>query len=530
MKNIILILLTIVISRSLSAQSWNEVIKVVASDRESDDWFGRSVAISGSYAIIGAESEDHDAFGKDSLYNAGSAYIFELDNNGNWAEIQKIVASDRESRDKFGTSVAVSGNYTIVGASNDKHDDASVGSAYIFERDHNGIWVETQKIVAPNREESTDFFGHSVAISGNYAIIGANFDDYNASGKNPIPNAGSAYIFERDNDGNWTKAEKIVASDRGPNEGFGSSVSISGNYAIVGPCCDSGGGLYGAGAAYIFERDNNGNWVEEQKIIASDRATSDFFGYSVAISNNYAIVGARWEDHDATGGNSMSSAGSAYIFERNNNGYWTEVKKIVASDRESDDWFGGSVSVSGDYAIVGAFNEDEDVSGANSMPSAGSAYIFERDSNGYWAETQKIVASDRASHDGFFSVCISGNYVIAGAFKEDEDSFGENTMSSAGSAYIFNYGDIITNIVESSFENKLTLYPNPSKGNIIIEFDNNYNIVHTIIRNPLGQEFLNKTITTTNKISLQIDGNPGIYFIELKTDGGKKAVLKAVKE
>ncbi|MEZ4825087.1 MAG: FG-GAP repeat protein [Bacteroidia bacterium] len=117
------------------------------------------------------------------------------------------------------------------------------------------------------------------------------------------------------------------------------------------------------------------NWSEIIKVTASDRESEDRFGYSVAISGDYAIVGAYEEDEDASGGNTLDVAGSAYIF-LNQAGTWTQVQKIVASDREAGDRFGYSVAISGDYAVVGAYNEDEDALGGNSQTNAGSAYIF----------------------------------------------------------------------------------------------------------------------------------------------------------
>ena len=172
-----------------------------------------------------------------------------------------------------------------------------------------------------------------------------------------------------------------------------------------------------AGSAYIFERDGLGNWTQAQKLTASDRATGDRFGYSVSISGDYAIVGAIGEDHDASGANTQSDAGSAYIFERDGLGNWTQAQKLVASDRAADDRFGNSVAISGDYAIVGANWEDEDASGANTQTDAGSAYIFERDGSGNWTQAQKLTASDRAAGDWFgYSVSISGDYAIVGAY------------------------------------------------------------------------------------------------------------------
>ena len=123
-------------------------------------------------------------------------------------------------------------------------------------------------------------------------------------------------------------------------------------------------------------------WNEAIKAVASDRAAGDEFGDSVSISGDYAIVGAYEEDEDASGGSTQADAGSAYIFERDGLGNWTQAQKLTASDRAAGDFFGWSVSISGDYAIVGAYGEDEDASGANTQNSAGSAYIFERDGTG----------------------------------------------------------------------------------------------------------------------------------------------------
>ncbi|MBN4052304.1 T9SS type A sorting domain-containing protein, partial [Sphingobacteriaceae bacterium AH-315-L07] len=272
----------------------------------------------------------------------------------------------------------ISGNYAIVGARHDDEDASGAntmsdaGSAYIFERDSSGSWTEVEKIVASDREE-LDYFSE-VSISGNYAIVGAYKENEDASGANTLVWAGSAYIFERDSSGNWTEVQKIVASDRDGGEWFGSSIFISDNYVIVG--APKGGAIFG-GAAYIFEQDSNGTWIEVQKIAASDKESNDRFGWSVSLSNNHAIVGAYKEDEDASGANTMDEAGSAYIFERCSSGNWIEVQKIVASDRGTDDLYGWRSSISNNHAIVGAYEEDEDATGTNTLNSAGSVYFYE---------------------------------------------------------------------------------------------------------------------------------------------------------
>ena len=314
------------------AQTFSEIVKAVASDRATKDKFGISVSISGDYAIVGAYNEDEDAAGGNTVSNAGAAYIFKKDEGGtdNWAQIQKIVASDRASTDNFGISVSISGDYAIVGAYFEDEDAAgsnaasNTGSAYIFKKDEGGTdnWGQIQKIVASDRAIE-DYFGYSVSIFGDYAIVGAYLENEDAAGGNTASNTGSAYIFKRDEGGtdNWGQIQKIVASDRTISDHFGNSVSISGDYAIVGASLEDedvagGSTAYTAGSAYIFKRDEGGtdNWGQIQKIVASDRASEDYFGHSVSISGDYAIVGARLEDEDAAGGNTATSAGSAYIF------------------------------------------------------------------------------------------------------------------------------------------------------------------------------------------------------------------------
>ena len=199
-----------------------------------------------------------------------------------------------------------------------------------------------------------DEFGQSVSISGDYAIVGARWDDDNGM------MSGSAYIFQRDGS-NWIEEQKLLATDGAEGDWFGHSVSISGDCVIVGAVGDDDYGLV-SGAAYIFRREGT-SWIEDQKLTSSDGAQGDNFGMSVSISGDYAILGAPFDDD-----NGMMS-GSAYIFRRDST-IWLEEEKLTASDGAAEDLFGFSVSISGDYAIVGAFQDDD------SGDLSGSAYIF----------------------------------------------------------------------------------------------------------------------------------------------------------
>ena len=187
------------------------------------------------------------------------------------------------------------------------------------------------------------------------------------------------------------------------------------------------------------------NWNQIIKAAASDRGqglltdrtVGDQLGYSVAISGDYAIVGAPGDDQNVLGQSNQSGAGSAYIFKQTA-GVWALQQKIVASDRTADDNFGNSVAIHGDYAIVGADRESHDASGGSSsyFLNAGSAYIFKQTS-GVWTQQQKIVPFGRATGDRFgYSVAISGDFIIVGAFREDESGGGACRAGLRSPAFI----------------------------------------------------------------------------------------------
>jgi FG-GAP repeat len=182
-------------------------------------------------------------------------------------------------------------------------------------------------------------------------------------------------------------------------------------------------GAYYRGAAYLYQKDATGTWQFVKKLVASDRARDDYFGGSVAISGDTVVVGAYGDDIDQ---------GSAYIFERDQGGAntWGQVKKLLASDGAEDDSFGGLVAISGDTVVVGAMFDD-----IGTNINQGSAYLFQRDKGGAntWGRVKKLLASDRAEGDYFgSSVAISGDTVVVGAFM---DNVGTNI--GQGSAYIY---------------------------------------------------------------------------------------------
>ncbi|MFM7022308.1 MAG: FG-GAP repeat protein [Flavobacteriales bacterium] len=143
------------------------------------------------------------------------------------------------------------------------------------------------------------------------------------------------------------------------------------------------------------------NWSQIVKAVANDRAAADEYGYSEAISGDFAIVGAYRNDADVVGGNPLNDAGAAYILKNIGNDKWVQQQKLVSPDRAANDFFGYSVSISGDFVVVGAHQEDDDKVGANPMVDAGSAYVFSKSAG--WGMNKKIIAPNRGAGDAFFN-------------------------------------------------------------------------------------------------------------------------------
>jgi uncharacterized repeat protein (TIGR01451 family) len=385
-----------------SGTVWAEQQKLLASDAAAFDSFGGSVAVSGDLAVVGAIFDD-TVGGED----AGSAHVY-VRSGANWIEQQELITSGLEAaNDSFGWSVAISGDTALVGAPQDDMTGATDrGSAYVFVRSGT-LWTEEQRLVASDGAAG-DFFGWSVALSADTAVVGAPGCD-TAGGSD----AGSAYVFVRPGT-EWVEQQKLQASDGAASDGFGGSVAVSGDTALVGAASDAAQ----TGAAYAFVRSGTA-WSQQQKLLASDAATGDLFGASVAISGDTALVGASLDDTGAG-----VDAGAAYVFVRSGT-LWGEEQKLMASDAATHDNFGVSVAISPDTALIGAPSDD-------TAGGAGSAYVFVR-SGAVWNEEQKLVASDGAANDDFgWSVSLSGDVAVVGAPGGDTTG-GGNT----GSAYVF---------------------------------------------------------------------------------------------
>jgi len=271
---------------------WVEEAKLLPSDGAADDWFGSSVSICGDTAVIGAHGDDDNGF------RSGSAYVFRR-YGMSWVEQAKLLLSEGEAGDNFGLPVSISGDSAVIGAYGDDDNGYCSGSAYVFRYDGTG-WAEEAKLL-PSDGAAYEYFGHSVSICGDSAVIGAYGDDDNGT------YSGSVYVFRYDGTG-WVEEAKLLPSDGAGYDFFGTSVSIFRDTVIIGAEGDHENAVY-SGSAYVFRYDDTG-WVEEAKLLASDGAGYDFFGTSVSISGDTVVIGADGDDDNG------SESGSAYIFER----------------------------------------------------------------------------------------------------------------------------------------------------------------------------------------------------------------------
>jgi hypothetical protein len=311
---------------------------------------------------------------------------------------QEVGASDGAPGDEFGISVAVDGDTALIGAS---YENGGQGAAYVFVQS-GGVWSETQKLTASDGAAS-DWFGQSVALDGDTAVIGA--PQYLDFGN------GAAYVFTRSG-ASWSESQKLTADDGAGRDQFGISVAVDGSNVLVGAY----GLAFYQGAAYAFVG-SGGSWTQAQKLVANDAAQNADFGVSVALDGTTALIGAYGD---------ASYQGAAYVFD-GTGGTWSQMQKLVASDGAANAHFGISVALEGGRALVGA--EGASV-GANSHQ--GEAYAFSSGA-GTWAETQALVASDGAAWDYFGrSVALNGPNAIVGAYGVNAQQGGAYLFTAAG--------------------------------------------------------------------------------------------------
>jgi hypothetical protein len=335
-----------------------------------------------------------------------------------FVQLAELTPSARSNSDWFGISIAISGNTVVVGDFDLNIE--TYGAVYVYVKPSSG-WSNMTQVAKLTSSDNGEGFGTSVAMSGNTIVVGAaNTSNFNA----PAASPGAAYVFVKPATGwtDMTETAKLTASDGQPGDAFGDSVSVSGNTVGVGAffASDSSGNSF-AGRAYVFVRPQTG-WTgslhETAELTASDSQFLNYMGGSVAVTGNTLVAGA-W------GHNNFQ--GTVYVFSKSEAGWsnMTQTAELSASDGKGSDDFGFSTAISGNTLAVGA---------VNAANSRGAAYVFVKPTTGWtnMTQTAELRASNATQYDSFGqSIGISGNLVVIGAPAANVDN------QTQGAAYVF---------------------------------------------------------------------------------------------
>jgi hypothetical protein len=417
------------------SNNYQTVQKLLASDGVAGDVFGagnnnNSVSMSGDGSVVVVGSKNHNSL-------SGAVYIFMKDANGQWKEVQKLLASDGAGGDLFGAGVDISsdGNYIAIGAgsahSTDGNDTGDVGKLYIFKRSvGTNSWSE-QQILSSNYESENDNFGLRVSISsdGTYVVTAAQGDD------EIHDNAGAGYVFKRTNDTTWnTTPFRLITNDIAQDDNIATSLEISndGNFIALGVMYDDDV-LDRSGSVYMFARTGDNTWVQQDKLTGTPIGIAYFGGQNQGVSLSsdgiYLIVGS----YARSSSSGVGSSGAIYFFQRSGSST-TDWAWSLMGDIRTDptgatgNLFGRAVKMSPDGTTALAHSRDD-----VSVSTAGAVFVYKR-SGSTWTYKYKLQHSDQTAADLFGSalgISTDGSYIVAGSWQDDD------LGTDAGAAYIF---------------------------------------------------------------------------------------------
>lgn len=389
---------------------------VRSSDIQTGDAFGNRVFLKNGFAAIAANYEDGGA--GDPLVDSGAVYIFERDFAGVWAETAILRASDAQAADNFGLQLALEGTTLAVGTGLEDGGAgdlvADAGVVYIFERQTDGTWLETQVLHSSVMEPGA-MFGHwGLDISGNTLVATA--ISYPTTPGNPATNSGAAFIFEKDaTTGQWLQTQILRSSDIQATDQF-AMVSLEGDTLVVGANQEDGGvgdPLLGAGAAYVFQKGVDGIWVETQKLMAPDAQAGDLFGSTVTLDGNFMAIGSQSENGGT--GDPSPLTGAVYVYAKDANGGWQFIQQLHSPVKEAGERFSFWTALNGDSLLVGSYLKD-----VGAEVDAGEANLYTLDANGRFAFSHTFLPAIPWAGDWYgFWVAIDGSDYLIGAALDD---------------------------------------------------------------------------------------------------------------
>ena len=475
-----------------------------APNADEDDRFGHNVAISGDTAVVGAYyeasnqasiSNNDTASADNSNLRSGAVYVFRR-TGSTWTQEAYIKASNGNAEDRFGSDVAISGDTIVVGAWGEDSNQTTItngatasadntstdsGAVYVFKRTGT-TWVQEAYLKAAN-SGAGDYFGETVAISGDTIVVGAGGEDSNqttitngatASADDTSTDSGAVYVFKRTGS-TWAQEAYIKAANADVDDYFGWPVAISGDTIAVassyedsnqttitnGATASADNSSLYSGAVYVYKRTGS-TWAQEAYIKAANAEADDFFGWDVAIADDTLVISASDEEsgqNTITNGtgtsadNSVVDAGAVYIYKRTGS-TWAQEAYLKAPNPDVDDYFGYFVSISGDLVAVSSYDEDSNqvgitngasASADNSWNKSGAVYVFKR-TGVQWEQLAYVKSSNADPEDRFGKdVSISGESLVVGAYGESSNQTSitngapgssDNSKIRSGAAYI----------------------------------------------------------------------------------------------
>jgi FG-GAP repeat len=371
-----------------------------------DDWFGISVAISGTRVVVGAAQDSTGA------PYAGSAYVYDLGSGTPTVPVATLNNPGPAANDNFGSASAISGMRVVVGAYLDDTGANSAGSAYVYDLSSGTPTMPVAMLNNPG-PALNDNFGYSVAISGTRVVVGVPYDDTGAT------NSGIAYLYDLSSSTPTVPIATLNNPTPAAEDQFGNTVTISGTRVVVGAWGDDTGAT-NAGTAYVYDLSSGTPTVPVVTLSNPSPASGDGFGCSVAISGTRVVVGASGDDTEG------ANAGSAYVYDLGSGTPTVPVATLSNPGAGLSNIFGSSVAISGARVVVGAQYND---TGAK---NAGSAYVYNLDSGTPTLPVTTLNNPNPAQDDEFgSSVAISGTRVVVGAHRDDTGA------PDGGSVYVY---------------------------------------------------------------------------------------------
>jgi hypothetical protein len=412
-----------------------QVAYLKASNADAEDQFGRSVAVSGDTVVVGAFYEDSGAEGIDAddsnngSSKSGAVYVFDRDNSGAFQQTAYIKPDDTREDGQFGGAVDLDGDTLLVGAIGGNGSVSRGGAAYVFVREA-GVWRQQAKLV-PEDGVTDDWFGVTVALEGDLAIIGA-----------PDRSIGAVYVYERSGD-TWTFAQRFTQDSPRSGSRFGAAISLHGDRLIVGAPEDPEVVSQG-GAAYVFAR-TGGTFSQTHELRPSSSSAIDWFGYAVTGDDDLIVVGAPLKN--GAGGLDI---GSAYVFARNGSA-WEQQRQLGPGREHAEARFGSSVLIGpSGLLFVGAQGEFDGGRGVSPQPPSddaapysGGVYVFRKQGPDFVADSY-IKADNRGADDAFgYVLDATADLLVVGALYESSDARSvngdgsNNARPESGAAYVF---------------------------------------------------------------------------------------------